>query len=493
MNFPERFAELVVDSPRRILLSDKNGTYTSEQIFNSAQWIAAELFSHRKFKGERIALFVPPGFHYVAGMLAGWMARATMVPLCIEHPPAELEHVIKDSGAVIVLVHSDLISLLPKTSARTVSLQLKKPVDQFVPYNWDYPLPDSPALMLYTSGTTGKPKGVVHTHNSIAAQITALVQAWEWTENDSILHFLPLHHTHGIINKLFCPLWVGAHCYMLPKFEAEIVWDEIQKGKCNLLMAVPTIYSKLISFYDEADEMKKKMMQTACEKFRLMVSGSAALPVSVLEKWKKISGHVLLERYGMTETGMVLSNPVQGERLPGFVGKPLPGIEIRMMNEENEPSENEGELQVKSKTLFHEYWKKAEETKKSFTKDGWFKTGDLVSCENGNYRIVGRLSTDIIKSGGYKISALEIESVFLTHPSIKECAVLGLPDETWGERIGMAIILNPENTISLDELREWGKDKLAAYKLPSLLKEFKELPRNAMGKLVKSEVKKIMS
>jgi len=219
-----------------------------------------------------------------------------------------------------------------------------------------------------------------------------------------------------------------------------------------------------------------------------MVSGSAALPVSVLEKWKEISGHTLLERYGMTETGMVLSNPLTGERRPGSVGQPLPGMQVRLVNEAGEVVEEEGELQVKGKNIFSGYWNKDSETKKSFTKDGWFKTGDLVRVENGYYFIVGRLSTDIIKSGGYKISALEIESVLLEHPGVRECAVCGIPDETWGEKIG-AVVVWKERAFSLEEVREWMKDKLAAYKLPTVLVNAEVLPRNAMGKVVKRDIR----
>jgi malonyl-CoA/methylmalonyl-CoA synthetase len=360
-------------------------------------------------------------------------------------------------------------------------LTVDVPPAEVIPYNWDYPAENANALMLYTSGTTGKPKGVVHTHASLAAQISCLIEAWEWTEEDSILHFLPLHHTHGIINKLFCALWSGAYCDMMEKFDAQKVWEKIISGKFNLLMAVPTVYSKLIQHWEEAGEEMRQKYSDACKNFRLMVSGSAALPVSVLEKWKNISGHILLERYGMTEIGMALSNPLHGERKPGFVGKPLPGVEAMV--------DAEGELLIKGKNLFKEYWNKSEETKKSFTKDGWFKTGDMVSVEEGNYKIVGRLSTDIIKSGGYKISALEIEAVLLEHSGVKECAVVGMPDEVYGEKI-MAVVVMKEGTITLEELREFAKDKLANYKLPTVLKIAETLPRNAMGKVVKGELKK---
>ncbi len=418
MTFPEKFAEVVVDFPRKKILSDKNGSYSSDEVFRSAQFVAAEILEHENFKGERIALLVPPGLSYVAGMIGGWMSGAMMVPLCVEHPKAELEHAILDSGAKMILVHPDLIALLPEIPIEKKKIKITSPPKDAVAYNWDYPKESDDALMLYTSGTTGKPKGVVHTHASFAAQIVCLVQAWEWTENDSILHFLPLHHTHGIINKLFCSLWSGAHCEMMEKFDAKTVWEKMMAGNFSLFMAVPTVYSKMILCWDAADEETKNRYSAACKNFRVMISGSAALPISVLEKWEMISGHVLLERYGMTEIGMALSNPLHGERKPGFVGKPLPGMEVRLADSTDGADAAMGELEVRGANVFKEYWKKPEETKKSFTKDKWFRTGDMVEVVNGNYRIVGRLSTDIIKCGGYKISALEIESVLLEHPLV---------------------------------------------------------------------------
>jgi malonyl-CoA/methylmalonyl-CoA synthetase len=488
MVFPERFAEVVVDFPRRKILADKNGSYSSDEIFRTAQFVGAEILEHKNYSNERICLLAPPGLPYVAGMLGGMMSGAMMVPLCIDHPKAELEHVITDSGAKLILCHPDLLHLVEEIKIPKKKLIANAPPKEPVPYNWDYPQAGANALMLYTSGTTGKPKGVVHTHASLAAQISCLVEAWEWTEEDAILHFLPLHHTHGIINKLFCALWSGAHCEMMEKFDAKIVWEKIISGKFNVLMGVPTVYSKLIQHWDDADETLKKNYSEACSKFRLMVSGSAALPVPVLEKWKTVSGHVLLERYGMTEIGMALSNPLYGERKAGFVGKALPGVEARVADSTD--AAEMGELEIRGKNLFKEYWNKPEETKKSFTKDGWFKTGDMVEVVDGNYKIVGRLSSDIIKSGGYKISSLEIESVLLEHPAVKECCVLGIDDETYGEKIAAVIVLKENAALTLEELREFGKDKLAAYKLPTVLKIMEALPRNVMGKVVKGEIRK---
>jgi malonyl-CoA/methylmalonyl-CoA synthetase len=222
-----------------------------------------------------------------------------------------------------------------------------------------------------------------------------------------------------------------------------------------------------------------------------MVSGSAALPASVHEKWTALTGQKLLERYGMTETGMAISNPYHGERRPGAVGKPLPGVEVRLKSEsgaivsgENEP----GEIQVRGPGVFHAYWNRPEVSAESFD-EGWFRTGDMAVLETGYYRIMGRLSVDIIKSGGYKLSALEIEAALLEHPHVLECAVIGAPDDTWGEAVSAAVVLGEGATLELAALREWCKGRLSVYKIPQRLRVVDALPRNAMGKVTKPAIK----
>jgi malonyl-CoA/methylmalonyl-CoA synthetase len=224
-----------------------------------------------------------------------------------------------------------------------------------------------------------------------------------------------------------------------------------------------------------------------------MVSGSAAMPVTIFNKWKTITGHTFLERYGMTEIGMGISNPLDGERKPGYVGIPLPGVTIRLVDEAGQVVEEEevpGEIQLKGDNVFLEYWRRPEETAKTF-RDGWFLTGDIAVLEEGYYRILGRSSVDIIKTGGYKVSALEIEEVLRTHTDIKECAVVGVADEEWGERVGAAVVLNNRGELSLGNLRAWAKPKIAPYKVPSRLLLVEDLPRNAMGKVTKQDVKKL--
>ncbi len=478
----------------RVALVSNGASYTYGQLLESAQHVAAHLLNGKADLEEaRITFLVPPSFEYTAIQWGIWMAGGIAVPLCVLHPLPSIEYVLKDTQAKMVIAHPDYMGFLsPLEKENGVSIVALTPVLE----NRSAVLPDirmeQRAMILYTSGTTSKPKGVVTTHANIQAQITTLVNAWEWQQDDYILNILPLHHVHGIINVMSCALWSGACCEFLPKFEAESVWNSIKSGRLTLFMAVPTIYYKLIAFWDDASETAQEEMSEAASKLRLMVSGSAALPVPVLEKWRKITGQTLLERYGMTEIGMGLSNSYRGERRPGHVGLPLPGVEMRLVNSDDKTAgENEaGEFQIKGPSVFKEYWQKPEATKKAFTKDGWFITGDIGMLNNGSYKILGRDSVDIIKSGGYKISALEIEDILRKHPMVQDCAVVGLPDEEWGEVVSACLIPKDE-AIDTKKVSEWLKEQLPRYKIPRNYIVRNTLPRNVLGKVTKNELKKM--
>ncbi len=481
----------------RIAIIDESGKYTYQDLIASSEKVASVLLAGKVTLNEaRVAFVIPSGFEYAAVLLGIWQAGGIAVPMCVSHPDPELEYIIQDSEAEIVIAHPDfeerLKILATSNWARFVSLK-----QVFDSKRIDHPEVDESmrAMIVYTSGSTGKPKGVVTTHKNIESQISTLVQAWGWTEKDFILDVLPLHHVHGIVNVLLCALWSGAACEMVPRFDADSVWRKFVQNDYSLFMAVPTIYSRLIRVWDEASPETKIEMSEACRKMRLMVSGSAALPVSTLEKWKEISGHVLLERYGMTEIGMALSNPLNGQRVPGHVGRPLPGVEIKLERTDDETTnEREGEILVKGPNVFLEYWNKPDATMEAFTEDGWFKTGDIARVnEDGVYRILGRDSVDIIKSGGYKISALEVEEVLRLHPYIQECSVVGVEDIDWGERVSAAIVAIEKSDLSPDDLRNWCKERLAPYKVPTMIELVSDLPRNVMGKVVKPEVRKLFT
>lgn len=479
--------------PAKTAIVDSFGAYSYQELaFRSDQVATCLLDGKTDLNQARVAFMVSPGIDYTAIQWGIWKAGGIAVPLCITYPLPSLTYVIEDTQAELVVAGREYEAILQdyvlEKHLRWITLEdLRQPIE---PSSLPEISSDRGAMILYTSGTTSLPKGVLTTHANIESQVSTLIEAWNWTAEDYTLCLLPLHHVHGIINVMSCALWAGATVHFLHPFDAKQVFELFLEGKINVFMAVPTIYFKLVTEFESRSESEKSELHECMKRFRLMVSGSAALPVSVMETWQKISGHYLLERYGMTEIGMAISNPYDGERRAGYIGKPLPGVQARLVDEQNDevPSGQPGEIQIKGPSVFKEYWGKAEATAKTFTSDGWFKTGDIAVIEAGYFRILGRDSVDIIKSGGYKISALEIEEVLRKHPLIKDCGVVGVPDEEWGELVVAAII--PLGEIDTRALNQWMREQMPAYKTPRKYLILEELPRNAMGKVVKNDLKK---
>jgi malonyl-CoA/methylmalonyl-CoA synthetase len=475
----------------RLAIVDNGGRHTySDLLAASGRAASALLNGANDLNGARVAFMVEPSFGYLRTQWGIWRAGGIATPLCLTFPSEELARVLDNSRPTSVIVDAKFEDVIrPLAQARGLQLLRLDDLDvdtQTLPEIAE----DRPAMMLYTSGTTGQPKGVVTTHRNIYAQIRSLVEAWEWTADDHTILTLPLHHLHGILNIVSCALWSGASCEMFPRFDAGLIWDTIESGRVSVFMAVPTIYHRLIEEWEGNEPDRRAELSQRCQDLRLMVSGSAALPVPVLERWLEISGHTLLERYGMTEIGMALSNPLHGERRPGFVGSPLPGVEVRLAPEDDVLAD-EGdpmEIQVRGDTVFREYWNHLDETKRSFTVDGWFKTGDIAEQHGDRYRILGRSSVDILKSGGEKISALEIENVLTAHPSVRECAVVGVPDPSWGQRVVAAIVPTADSLVEPGILKDWCKQRLAPHKVPKDFVLVEALPRNAMGKVTKQQV-----
>ena len=468
-----------------------DGTFSAADLEHEARRVAGALLAaagRLDLDEARVAFCVPPSFEHLAILRGIWRAGGVAVPLAPSHPPAELEHVIRDADALFVTGTAEFAPVLSTLGAAAGA--------RFVPTS-DLRAdpaavgldPARRALILYTSGTTARPKGVVTTHANLAAQVQSLVTAWEWSAADRTLLVLPLHHVHGLINVVGCALAAGARLEMRASFDAERTWDRLASGEITLFTAVPTIYRRLIQSWEAAPAAVRRRRSEACRHMRLMMSGSAALPVATLDRWREITGHTLLERYGMTEIGMALSNPLHGLRQPGHVGRPLPGVQTRIVDEQGaEVSDGTpGELEVRGPGVFLEYWRRPDDTLRAF-RDGWFRTGDVAVSEDGVYRLLGRRSMDIIKTGGYKVSALEIEEVIRAHPSIADCAVVGVPDPEWGERVCAAVELHPDTTLDLSALQEWTRGALAPYKVPKELRCVASLPRNAMGKVVKPDV-----
>jgi malonyl-CoA/methylmalonyl-CoA synthetase len=480
----------------RTAIIDSAGQHTYGELLDASAAIATALLDGADDLEEaRVAFLVAPGFEYAAVQWGIWRAGGVAVPLAVSHPEPELEYTITDSDASVIIAQPGFADRLRPIAERRASRFIMTGA-RAVPATSRMPAvePDRRAMILYTSGTTSRPKGVVTTHANIRAQVETLINAWGWTSEDHILLVLPLHHVHGIINVVTCALWAGGTCTVHAAFDADATWRALVEERLTLFMAVPTVYGRLIRAWEAAPPGRREAMSEACRSLRLMVSGSAALPVSVLEQWRKISGHTLLERYGMTEIGMAISNPLQDERRPGHVGTPLPGVEVRLVDESGtlvEPG-TPGEIEVKGPSVFREYWRRPNATRQAF-RDSWFRTGDVAVVEKGYYRILGRNSVDILKTGGYKVSALEIEEVLRTHPTIEECAVVGVEDPDLGERVCAALVLRPGTDLSMDDLRAWAAERLAPYKVPREMRRMSGLPRNAMGKVTKPEVSRLFT
>ncbi len=474
-------------------VSSPEGEYGYDDLAAATRGAAAALLGDRNgLAGARVGLMVDPGFRYVTAQWGTWAAGGVSVPLAVSHPAPELEYVV-DDASITQIVATDAYRdvLAPIAAARGIpvldaaTLHTADPERELPPVR----LTDR-CLILYTSGTTGRPKGVVWRHSNLLAQVESLTEAWRWTGSDRALLVLPLHHVHGLVNVVTSGLANGATVEMLPRFDVDETWRRLGSGEVTVFMAVPTIYRRLIDRWEQESAGEQRSKREALEGMRLMISGSAALPVPTLEKWRAITGHTLLERYGMTEIGMALSNPYDGTRRPGTVGTPLPTVEVRLVDEDGTVLREgvQGEIEVRGPSVFSEYWGRPEDTAEAFH-DGWFRTGDQAVVDGGVYRILGRRSVDIIKSGGEKISALEVEDVLRTHPAVDDCAVVGIPDAEWGERVVAAVVA--AGALDPAELRGFARERLAPYKVPRRVVIVAELPRNVLGKVMKPELKQL--
>ena len=465
----------------------RNREFTYSDLLYHSNDIKEKLLQGRKdLEGERVAFLSPQAYEFLPMQWGIWQAGGIAVPLCLQHPPPEWEYILNDSAPIAIVCHSDFLSELgPLAKRKNIRL---------IPYNdfshsienrlTEMPIIDENrgAQIIYTSGTTGRPKGAVLSHRAIHAQLKSLSKAWEWSDKDHVLEVLPLNHLHGNIVVASCALYSGAKITIHPKFDEEEVWKLFKTSRdLNVFMGVPTMYSKLIQVYKQMNTKGQYDASRGCRKFRLMVSGSMALPEFTMNEWQNISSTAILERYGMTECGMILSNPYKGERKHGYVGKVLPGIETKIVDTE---------LRVKTQGMFTEYFRKPQETKAAYDEQGWFKTGDIAKKdEKGNYRIIGRANVDIIKSRGFKISALDVENDLLGHPDIKDVSIVGIPNDDYGQIIGAVFVAKQK--LSLEEIQNWSRSKIAAYKVPRAVLQIDSMPRNQMGKVNKVELVKL--
>ncbi|WEO97611.1 acyl-CoA synthetase [Streptomyces sp. FXJ1.172] len=443
---------------------------------------AAGAVAGRLSGAGRVAVWATPELETAVAVTGVLLAGAAAVPLNPKSGEKELAHIVADSAPTLVLAApgAELPAGLGDLPRLDVDATAAGPAPEADVADGD------PALIVYTSGTTGPPKGAVLSRRALATTLDALADAWQWTEADVLVHGLPLFHVHGLVLGVLGPLRRGGGVRHLGRFSTEGVARELNDG-ASMLFGVPTMYHRIAEALPDDPALAE-----ALGRARLLVSGSAALPVHDHERIAAATGRRVIERYGMTETLMNTSVRADGEARAGTVGVPLPGVDLRLVEEDGTPiaaydGESVGEIQVRGPNLFTEYLNRPDATAAAFTADGWFRTGDMAVREPDGYvRIVGRKATDLIKSGGYKIGAGEIENALLEHPGVREAAVTGEPDPDLGERIVAWIVpADPQAPPAAEELADHVARRLAPHKRPRVVHHLRALPRNDMGKIMK--------
>ncbi|MFI5986720.1 AMP-binding protein [Streptomyces sp. NPDC051555] len=424
------------DRADAVTIAGRSTSY--EDLLGAARAVAADVAGAPAF-----AVTATASLETVAAVVGGLLAGVPVVPLPPDAGPAEREHILRDSGAALVEVD------FARRAAASVPCTAG---------------PDDPALILYTSGTTGAPKGVVHTATALAAGLDALADAWQWSAEDTLVHGLPLFHVHGLVLGVLGALRTGSRLVHTGRPTPAAY----AAAGGSLYFGVPTVWSRIA-----ADPAAAAALSGA----RLLVSGSAPLPTPVFRSLARLTGHAPLERYGMTETLITLSARADAVPRPGTVGTPVAGVRTRIAAE---PGADIGELQLTGPTLFSGYLGRPEATAASYTEDGWFRTGDIAAIDaDGLHRIVGRASIDMIKSGGYRIGAGEVENALLDHPAVSEAAVVGVPDTDLGQRIVAFVVAEG---VGATELTDFVAAHLSVHKRPREVRFVASLPRNAMGK-----------
>jgi malonyl-CoA/methylmalonyl-CoA synthetase len=472
MLFP-RLAAASADDDDAIALRFGERTLTYGELAGAVAALAGEVAG-----AGRVAVWATPTVETAVAVVAALAAGVAVVPVNPKVGERELAHVVGDSAPEAVLAAPG-VELPEALSMRRVDVD---PARRATGWPDEPDEPERPAFVVYTSGTTGPPKGVVHARRAVASNLDALAAAWEWTERDTVVHALPLFHVHGLIVGVLGPLRRGGTVHHVGRFSAEAVAPDLGAG--GVLFGVPTMYHRLATEVAAAPELA-----AAVGRARLLVSGSAGLPVGVHERITAATGQRVVERYGLTETLMNTAVRAVGERRAGTVGPALDGVDVRLVDDDGTVlagwgEDVVGELQVRGPNLFVEYLNRPDATEAAFD-GGWFRTGDVgTRTEDGQYRIVGRRATDLIKSGGYKIGAGEIENVLAEHPGVVEVAVTGEPDEDLGERV-VAWVVAGESEPDPEELAELVARQLAPHKRPRAVRFVTALPRNEMGKVLK--------
>lgn len=480
----------------------RNGQVETEisyyQLQSDVKRLANTLLDYGVAKGDRVILFIPKSIIGIVAHFAIQAIGALAVPLNPGFKKSEMEYLLGDAEARCIIIESekkDLVqSIDPKARLLEVSTSLAyQDIDFFRSASDSLPAVDialdDPSLVIYTSGTTGNPKGAMLTHRNLIHDARNIISIWEITANDVLCHALPLFHVHGLCFALHTALFSGAHVRMLDQFNPEAVVNELARKTgddvCTVFMAVPAMYTKLMDFIGDR--------RLDFDHMRLFTSGSAPLLIKEFERIARIFGREPVEREGMSETGMNFSNPINDRRVPGSIGLPLPGLEVRIVDPEtceDIAAGDVGELWLKSNAITPGYWRKPKETADTF-KDGWFRTGDLGKIDSAGYYYLTDRIKHIIISGGENVSAKEVETVINQIDGINESAVVGKPDEKWGEKVVAAVTLKPGAELTEVDIKTYCKTHLHDWKCPKEVVFLEEIPRNTMGKMLKEKVKEI--
>jgi len=421
--------------------------------------------------GDVVALQLPRGLPFLQLHLALLALGAATLPLNRQYTAAEVEFLVADAGAALLVVGDQPTRIAGEVVVRRVSeVHIDGLAEADLPDALD---PETLAVLCYTSGTTGRPKGARIPQRALEACVRALHEAWGWRRDDVLVHALPLFHIHGLFVAQWGALYAGATAVWLERFDAGAVFEAIARHRATVFMGVPTFYHRLLRHPGEPD----------LSSMRLFTSGSAPLPASDHERFAARFGERILERYGMTEIGIVLSNPLDGERRPGTVGHPLPGVRLRITDEAGNdvPVGTVGEVRIAGPSLFEGYHGLPEQTEAAIG-DGWMHTGDLGRLDDDGYvTLVGRRS-DLIISGGLNVYPPEVEAVLRRYPGVEEVAVFGVPHADLGEQVRVAVV----GEVDATALVRFGREELAAFKCPRGVHRIDALPRNAMGKVQKN-------
>jgi malonyl-CoA/methylmalonyl-CoA synthetase len=460
------------EDPERRQLQGVDGTWLSAgELEERTRAVARRLRAAGLGAGERFVLSGATCAELVIAYVGALRAGLLVVPINSAYTESEVRRIVHDARPAAGAVESERLAGWVRAACeqpiRLTGLDVELPAGDGGAEGIDGAGEHDPALLIYTSGTTGRPKGVPLTHGNLLASATAVNLAWRWEPDDRLLLTLPLFHVHGLGVGLNGSLCAGASVALAARFDPDEVAERAEQG-ATLFFGVPTMYHRLVES-GRAERLRP---------LRLLVSGSAPLPAALADELKRRTGQLPLERYGMTETMMLTSNPYEGPRKAGTVGLPLPGVSVRLSDA--------GEVEVRGPNVIDGYYKRPEATAEAFTDEGWFRTGDIGERdEDGYLSLIGR-SKELIISGGYNVYPREVEEVLGAHPDVHEVAVVGRPSERWGEEVTAVVVA--ERSVDAERLREYAAERLAPYKVPKRIEFTRELPRNAMGKLVRGDL-----